>query len=245
MNQAEWIHTALYAGGFLLLFASGELLYHAFKVPVEITRKYVHIITGFICLSFPFVLTSHWSVLILTVSFVFILITSMRLNLLPSINAVKRTTRGSFLFPVVIYICFWVYSIYGQHNFKGSHLAVENFNRFSLGGTVYYFLPILILSVCDPLAALVGKKYRLWPYKIFSDTKTIIGSAAFFISAFILSLIFLIPNCQTFSSALGISALIALSTTLAEALSQKGFDNLFIPVTTAAVLVLFHHYLVL
>src|SRR5687768_11493323 len=108
MNQSELIHTALYAGGFLILFASGELLYHVFKVPVEITRKYVHILTGFICLSFPFVLNTHWSVLILTVSFVLILVTSIKLNMLKSINAVKRTTRGSFLFPLVIYVTFWI-----------------------------------------------------------------------------------------------------------------------------------------
>src|SRR5690606_220772 len=112
-------------------------------------------------------------------------------------NAVKRTTRGSFLFPVVIYVTFWIYSIYGTKNYSGSNLNADDFHGFSLGGTVYYFLPILILSVSDPTAALVGKKYRLWPYKIFSDTKTIIGSFAFFVSALLLSLLFLIPNCDT------------------------------------------------
>lgn len=245
MNQAELIHTALYAAGFLILFASAELLYHTFKVPVEITRKYVHIITGIICLSFPFVLNTHWAVLMLTFSFVLILITSLKFKLLPSINAVKRTTRGSFLFPIVIYVTFWIYSIYGQHNLSGTNLAEDEFNRFSLGGTVYYFLPILILSISDPVAALVGKKFRLWPYKIFRDTKTIIGSAAFLVSSFLLSVLFLAPNCISTASALGISAIIALTTTLVEALSQKGFDNLFIPLTTAGMLVIFHNYLIL
>ena len=243
--QSELINTAIYSGGFLILFASGELLYHQFKLPVEITRKYVHIITGIICLSFPFVLTSHWSVLILTVSFVLILIASKKFNLLKSINAVKRSTNGSFLFPLVIYITFWIYSYYGRHNVNGVDLDASTYDRFSLGGTVFYFLPILILSISDPTAALVGKKFRLWPYKIFKDTKTIIGSAAFFVTAFFLSAIFLIPNCQSAFYALGISAIIAISTTLVEAICQKGFDNLFIPLTAAAILIIFQQCLVL
>lgn len=245
MSKTELLNTTFYALGFLVLFASAELLYHRFKVAVEITRKYVHVFTGIICLSFPFVLETHWSVLILTCSFVLILVTSLKFNLLKSINAVDRKTSGSYLFPLVIYIVFWIYSIYGQNNLSGTALSHEKFDRFSLGGTIYYFLPILILSVSDPAAALFGKKWPKGKYKIFKDYKTLVGSSAFFISSFLLGLIFLLPNALNWHCGFLLSALIAFATTVVEAISHKGIDNLSIPVTAAVLLVLFNQYLIL
>jgi len=246
MSQAEILHTGFYALGFIVLFAIGEFLYHVMKVQAELTRKFVHLITGVICLSFPFVLSTHWSVLILTLAFVAILVISLKFNLLKSINAVNRKTRGSFLFPIVIYLTFWIYSIYGEHNMRGSNLYYyDKDGTFSLGGTIYYFLPILLLSVSDPMAALFGKRWPYGKYKILNETKTLIGSSAFFLSAFILSILFIIPNSGSISDAILISLSVALATTLIEAVSQKGFDNLLIPLSAAGILILFKDLLTL
>ena len=102
MSQQEIIYMAIYAGSFLALFGIAELLYHYAKVYIEITRKVVHIGTGLITLSFPLVLTTHWSVLILTISFVVILVISKKFNLLKSINGIRRSSRGSILYPIII-----------------------------------------------------------------------------------------------------------------------------------------------
>jgi dolichol kinase len=140
---------------------------------------------------------------------------------------------------------FWVYSIYGQQNMTGTHLHHEEFSRFSLGGTIYYFLPILILSVCDPIAALCGKKWSLGRYSVWGNRKTIVGSTAFFVSAFLLSAFFVIPNTINVNCGLMVCAVVAAVSTLLEAISDKGYDNLFIPLSVAAVLVIFNQYLVL
>ena len=245
MLSYEIIYTATFSAIFLVLFGVGEFLYHKVSVPIEITRKFVHIGTGIICLSFPFFLESHWSVLFLTVSFVIILVVSKKYNLLKSINAVRRATSGAMLFPVIIYLMFWVYSIYGQHNTTGTHLEHQEFSRFSLGGTIYYFLPILILSISDPVAALFGKKWSRGRYSVWGNRKTLVGSSAFFGSAFLLSVFFVIPNAIDVNCGLIICLSVAAASTLLEAISDKGYDNIFIPFSVAAVLVLFNQYLLL
>lgn len=224
MSQTELIHTTLYAGLFLILFGVAEMLYHFAKVYVEITRKVVHIGTGLITLSFPLFLETHWSVLILTVSFVAILALSSKFNLLKSINAISRKSRGSVLYPIIIYVTYWIYTIFDD--------------------VLFFYLPILILAICDPMAALTGKRWPIGKYKIFRETKTLMGSGAFFLSCALLTTSFAIPLRNNTLEIICVILFISISTTLAEAASQKGWDNLFIPLTvTASLLVsqyLFH-----
>jgi len=245
MNWTEITYTAIYSSIFMTLFVIAEIMYHKMKVPIEITRKFVHMGTGFVCLSFPFFLTTHWSVLFLTLCFVVILLLSMKYRLLKSINDVRRTTRGAFLFPIIIYFMFWIYAIYGQHNFKAVGLENGVYSRFSLGGTIYYFLPILVLTISDPLAALFGKKWSYGKYSIMGNNKTVVGSLAFFISAFVLALLFVIPNCVGWQWGLIICVTIAILSTIVEALSRKGFDNFLIPISVTFCLVLFNQFLIL
>ncbi len=218
MSQQEIIYMAIYAGSFLALFGIAELLYHYAKVYVEITRKVVHIGTGLITLSFPLVLTTHWSVLILTISFVVILVISKKFNLLKSINGIRRSSRGSILYPIIIYVTYWIFTIFDD--------------------VLFFYLPILILAICDPIAALTGKKWPRGKYKIFKETKTLMGSTWFFISCLILTMAFVIPLRDNWLEIICVTLFISFITTLAEAASQKGWDNLFIPLTVTASLLL-------
>jgi len=97
---------------------------------------------------------------------------------------------------------------------------------------------MLVLAVSDPLAALSGKKWPLGKYKILNETKTLAGSSAFFVSAviilFILMLAFESP-AKT-SAVFAYSFCTAAAATISEAVSTKGFDNLFIPVTVLIVI---------
>ena len=89
MSERELINMSIYAGCFLALFGIAEILYHKLKVYVEITRKTVHLGTGLITLSFPLFLETHWSVLILTISFVVILSLSKLYNLVKCIYGIR------------------------------------------------------------------------------------------------------------------------------------------------------------
>ncbi|MCB0480397.1 MAG: hypothetical protein KDC83_03150 [Flavobacteriales bacterium] len=218
------LNTIYLAGVFLLLFASAELLYHKFKVQAELTRKYVHFSTGILTLLFPPLINNHWLVLALCTSFLVILLTSIRFSLLPSINAVDRVTRGSMLYPIVVYSAYLTFSYFGHY--------------------AYYYIPILILAICDPIAALVGKRWPIGKYAIFGYSKTLTGSSAFFVSAVLLcGFLLVVFESISISSGIMISFAVGLTTTLAEAVTHRGFDNLTIPGIAIITLMCFQTHL--
>lgn len=216
--HSNLFYTVILSGAFLLLFAVAELLYHKFGVKAEYTRKIVHIFTGLLVLSFPAFFDDHRSVLLLCGGFMALLLASLKFDFLPSINKVGRVTRGSLLYPIMVYVCFLVYNYFGQLTF--------------------YYIPLLVLAFCDPVAVYVGKTWPWGKYHIRSYTKTVSGSTGFMIAASIVSTVILstlVGNSYGFCLLLGL--LIAFATTIAEAIGNKGYDNLTIPI--AALLVLY------
>lgn len=215
------LHTIYFAGIFLLLFASAEFLYHKMKMKVEITRKYVHFATGFLTMLFPPFIQNHWLVLLLCCSFIVILKLSLKFNLLPSINAVERETKGSILYPMIVYGCYFVYIKYGMF--------------------IFYYIPILVLAIADPVAALLGKRFPYGKYQTFKHTKTLIGSAGFFVAALITCL-FLTLNLdkRSLEDAFLISLNVAFVCTIAEAITHKGYDNLTIPASALLMLMVYY-----
>lgn len=218
------INTIYLAIAYLVLFASAEFFYHQLGTRTEITRKYVHIVTGLLTMLFPPLIQNHWLVLLLCSSFLVILLASLYFKLLPSINAVERTTRGSILYPIIVYCCYLMY------------LSQNQF--------MFYYIPILILTLCDPMAALVGKHFPRGKYITFGHCKTLSGSMGFFTAAMITCLCLIVGLEQmTLAKTLVIAVSVATVTTIAEALSHKGYDNLTIPFSALAVLMLLNQYL--
>jgi len=218
------LHTSYLAGAFLVLFASAELLYHKLRVKAEITRKYVHILTGLLSMLFPPLIGNHWLVLALCGSFLLILVTSLTLKLLPSINAVDRVTRGSILYPIVVYGCYLVFREYDQF--------------------MFYYIPILILAICDPIAALIGKKWPKGQYTTFGHTKTLSGSFGFLAITIAICLVLMLGLEEaTVNEAIIMALGLAFITTIAEALTHKGYDNLTIPASALLVLIVFKEFI--
>lgn len=210
-------HGLLMAASFGVLFASAEWVYHKRHVAAEYTRKYVHLSTGVLAMAFPFLFHDHWPVLVLCGGFLLILLLSLRVGLLPSINAVDRKTRGSLLFPIVVYGCFLVHRHYGPY--------------------IFYYLPILVLAFGDPAAAFVGKRCPWGRYTFLGHTKTLSGSLAFFVVATFLGVILLRSAEEApMGEALLLALLVAGSTSLAEAVSHWGYDNLTVPSVATAIL---------
>lgn len=209
---------------FLALFTIAELLYRKFGVAADHTRSIVHVGTGLLTLLFPIVLHALWQVIVLCGSFLLILLASLRFGWLPSINAVNRRTQGSWLYPVIVTISF----AYAQH---------MDGDPGPLFKPYYYFaVPLLLLAVCDPVAAAAGRIYRR-KYPDAAPGKTFAGSFSFLSLACIIT----IAGAMIFTNgtipaqyfiATGIATSYAV--TLAERFSTGGWDNFTIPM--AAIL---------
>jgi len=212
-------HTIIMSLLFIVIFAIAEMGYHFLKLKVEITRKFVHIASGILCLTFPYYIQNKWLVLVLTVNFFLLLVISVKFNFLKSINGVERKTYGSFLFPFTIFI---LYCFYEFTDLK-----------------IYYYLPLLIFALSDPIGALIGKKYPLKKYSLFGQFKSVGGSLAFLVSAVIICLIYfnLFPITET--NTIVLTLIIALVSTITEGISFKGTDNITVPLVVALVMFLF------
>ena len=218
MLTESLLHTACLAGAYAALFGSAEWLYHRLRTVAEVTRKYVHIVTGLLTLLFPPLIGNHWLVGGLCGGFLLILFASLRFGWLPSINGVDRQTRGSLLYPITVYACYLAYALFDNASF--------------------YYLPILVLALADPVAALLGKAYPRGRYRLLGHTKTLSGSLAFFGVALLVGSVVLLPQSYPITQVVYTALGVATATTLAEAVSHKGYDNLTIPLAAAVALAL-------
>jgi phytol kinase len=214
-----------YSAAFMALFIFAELLHVKAGVDAEYTRKLVHIITGLLTLGFPVYFTSAWQVVIICTLFLVLLTISRQLNLLQSINNVKRQTAGSILFPIIVVIVFLFYNYMKKQESQGY---------------LNFFLPILVMALCDPVAAIVGKRYQS---NQNTERKTIEGTISFILLSYVLSflLLFFFTD-RSLASISGWSVLIALSTGITERISMKGWDNFTIPLAAMCVLYLMNYF---
>lgn len=215
--------SVVYFFAIILLLAFNELNYRRMKVKGEITRKFAHFTATVAVVPFPYIFSSHWYVLILAVIFFAALFITQYAKQLKSIHDIERKSVGSYLLPLSIYITFLMANLLD--------------NKF------IYILPMLILGICDPMAAIVGMSMKRNNHKIVIfgiDTgKSMYGSGAFLITAFLISLIALYFNRGAFDfTSFWLALVVALVGTLSELFSWRGSDNLTIPVGTALILLL-------
>lgn len=224
--MAFWLPILIYPLFFLLLFIIAELLYHRANIDAEYTRKLVHAGTGLLTLGFPLYFHSAWQVIIICLLFLVILVASRKLNMLRSINDVPRQTEGSILYPVIVIIVFLFYDYMQQ---------VDSRNL------VYFYLPILIMAISDPVAALAGNRFN--GKRTAKNRKTLAGSLAFAFTSFLISLMLLSLFIDlNFYQTLAWSIAIATLTALAERISSRGWDNFTIPLTAMAMLYLINRF---
>jgi dolichol kinase len=222
VNQITVAILYLFAISFLLVF--NELIYRRLGLKGEITRKFAHFTATLSTVTFPYLFTDHWYVLVLALAFFLVLFISRNGTQLKSIHDIDRKSVGSYLLPLSIYLTFLFSNLLD--------------NKF------LYILPIIILAVCDPMAGILGINLKVNNHKIsifgIKTKKTVLGSGSFLLSSFIISIIALYFNRMVFDlKTFWLALAIALVSTIAEMLSWRGSDNLFIPVSVLVMLILF------
>jgi len=210
---------------FLALFAFAETLYRRYHIKAEYTRKIVHIGTGLLTLLFPVMLHSHWEVLILCLAFAILLIISQRTALLPSVNDIRRVSYGSLAFPLAVWSVFFISE------------KMEYPPSMGHASRLYFYIPLLTMTLADPAAALAGRKWPLKKFRIGAGTKSPGGSMAFFVVTFILNILLLqYFTTMTTAEVWLLAALVAMTSCMAEFFTPYGLDNLSVPVVATLML---------
>jgi phytol kinase len=207
----EALHIVAVGSLFLAIFATAELWYRKLHPPVEVTRKFIHFAGGFVSMSFPWVFTTHWSVLALGAASLVLMTLGKRFGFLQSLHGVSRRSKGEIHYAIAVYVLFLI----------------------ARQQPVFYAISMFTLIVSDALAALLGQAYGRWMYEVESGRKSWEGSAVFFLVTFLgvhLTLLLATPLDRGHSVILALQ--VALLVTSFEAISLYGNDNLIVPLAT-------------
>ena len=202
---------------FTLLFTI-DFLYKKQVYSHFFLRKFVHIIVGVMVVLSSFFLESSVPIIVISVLFALINLISIQKKKFTSIHGEDKS-YGTFYYPLAILV-----------------LAILFWNNY----LIIFQTTTLIMAISDAMAAIVGVKYGKSKFQFIKDNKSIAGSAAMFISTFVLVLLVLFLNININIMQLIIIAVsIGAVSVASELLSANGSDNLTVPLFSALFLFVF------
>lgn len=194
-----------------IILCIGELGWRRGWLRNEFGRKFVHILVGSFVAFWPLFLT--WNqIFFLSAAFVIVVAASKYLGIFRAIHSVQRPTWGEIFFAVSVGL-----------------LALLTRDGWM------YMAALLHMSLADGLAAIIGTRFgKHTTYTVLGHTKSIIGSATFFVTALIILIGYGIGTNTHISVAVLLGA--SFVATLLENVSTRGLDNITVPVWVAIVL---------
>ncbi|MGI9262090.1 MAG: diacylglycerol/polyprenol kinase family protein [Woeseiaceae bacterium] len=189
----------------------------------ELRRKAFHVSIGCMSLFLPLVLTETWLIIVASTLTVVWMLAARHAPCIRSrfggvLHDANRRSYGELYFTLSIALLLL--------------LAGDE--------PLLYVTPVLILSFADAAAALVGKVFPVGRLSGPASGKTMSGCAAFFLTAFVISLVAITVFLSIpFPSALSVAFLIAIVSGVMEAVSTRGLDNLTVPLSAYLVMNLF------
>ena len=215
--RSELLGALALLGLFAGLIGLVEILARRTSMPPEWTRKLVHLGGGLGCLLFPLLVENPLTVLFLALCFGGVFWIAERKRWLLCLCRVSRQSRGSTYYPFAIAALFW--------------LTAE---RYGL-----YLSSVLVLTVSDTAAALVGSRYGRIRYRTggVDDRKSLEGSLIFWLLSFLAVFLPLaLRGDAGLAQALWAAFLTATLLTAVEAVSTRGSDNLYVPLLASFML---------
>jgi phytol kinase len=207
-----WAGIGLIVAGLLGMLAMLRVL-RARGLHPELTRKIAHVGIGLASLSYPWLFRERWPVVLLGALAVSTLLSLryvpvLRQSVGGAVNGVSRSSAGDLYFPI----------------------AATGLFLLARGDWVLYTIPILTLALADAVAAIVGVFYGQLRFEGAEGTKSLEGSAAFVLVAFLATHVPLLlwTNVGRAESLL-IGLTFGLLVMILEAVAWRGLDNLFIP----------------
>ena len=177
-----------------------------------VVRKLLHVTMGLITLTFPWLFESALPVVIvaiLAIGWISLLKFYQPMQELGNVlNSVGRRSLGEIYFPISVALIFVL----------------------AQGKPLLFCIPILLLTLADALAAVIGVRYGRLHYKTSDGQKSAEGSITFFMVAFFSVHVPLLLLSDTGrAETLLIAIILGLLVMLLEAIAWRGLDNFFIP----------------
>lgn len=225
---SDWASFAIFLIGVLGIVGLAELLRSRLHWSAEASRKIVHVLVGLLIFWARFLFESPLPAIALAVIFIGLNLLALVREGFQGMHATQRFSLGTVFYPLSFLILVLVY-----------------WTR----DPAILLISFLILALGDPLAAQVGETVRNpIQYTLWKDTKSIQGSAALGLLTVLLTgfgLYFLrridglpVPSVQV----LALTALaVGIISTIAEALSWAGSDNLTLPLCAALTMEIILH----
>lgn len=202
----------------LTIIGVAELLRRRRGYDSGFTRKVIHIGVGMMIWLVPFLFTTPWPFVVACVMFMIINLIDWRYGLIGSMQSRHRSNLGTVYFPLaaaVVALIFW----------DTPPLMVA---------------ALMPLTWGDGIAPVIGAAYGRRVYRVHTSTRTVEGSAGFFVAGFVFTwlALWVMPGTPEISPVEAIlPALVIMAvTTVIEAFSIWGLDNL--TVTAAAIIIL-------
>jgi len=210
------------AGVLALLALSMALLAAARRLgaPAEATRKLLHVEMGLVTLGFPWWFSDSWPVLVLAGAAIgwFAAVRAAQVLAAP-FGAVLRSrskeSLGEIWFVVGVCLAFVA----------------------SAANPAAYCIAILVLTLADTAAALVGQRFGTPRRMPGGGSKSLAGCGAFLVVAFgVVMLVLTAALGVSIGDALRVALAVGVVTAVLEAVLARGLDNLFVPLGALAAL---------
>ena len=192
------------------LIAIAELLKRKFSLPTALTRRFAHATTAIVAGIAPLFVTQT-EIIVVSIVFAAILLFDRRFRMFSAIHPVERRTFGDVFLPLGV---------------AGSALLF-------LPNTIAAFqFGIFVMGIADALAGVVGEKFGKHPVRIFNNTKSLEGSAVFFIATLVITIFFVTAPIHQI-------LFIVAVLTATEFFAVYGLDNLILPILGGFLLQIF------
>jgi phytol kinase len=217
---SPWLGIALFPALLLGLLSLLRLYRRRCGAHPELVRKLLHVGMGLGTLTFPWLFHAGWPIPVL-LSLVLLLLYSLRregwlhAHFGGVLDGVTRETSGEYYFALGIAAIFLL----------------------ARGRNLLFVIPVLLLTLADSSAALIGLRYGRHWYPVGNGEKSVEGSLACFLTG-----VFCVILPLRFFGGVGLEECLFIGLSLGalimalESLAWGGVDNLLIPVCSWLVL---------
>jgi phytol kinase len=199
----------------LLLLVLNEFLYRRHILKGELKRKFVHILASCFMASWPWLL-SWKAIQLIGVAMVIVLVLNRQLRILHYLGGLRERSYGDVFLALAVTV---------------SALITDE--------KIFFAIAILHIALADGFAAVIGSIYgKNWRYKIFGQTKSVVGTMTFWVVSTVILGVGLLAMNDMVSFSTYTTALIIMPPILAvsENLAPFSLDNLVIPMVALFML---------